>query len=148
MGSVLAVELDKADESKFSSDDFESNAADATWSDSTTDYSLSYKGKFTYKAGRETNADKENIYMTFPTGIHQDGSYCLIFSTFTKSHSGSLKVPIVVKSQPVFNSAKTSFTILTDYYTWKGTTTDDWKTVTVECWYGESRRSSDVLTLV
>jgi hypothetical protein len=148
MGSVLAVELDKADESKFRSGDFESNAADATWFDSTTDYSLSYNGKFTYKAGRETNADKENIYMTFPTGIHQDGSYCLIFSTFTKSHSGSLKVPIVVKSQPVFNGAKTSFTILTDYYTWKGTTTDDWKTVTVECWYGESRRSSDILTLV
>ncbi|KAJ7753580.1 hypothetical protein B0H16DRAFT_1544632 [Mycena metata] len=146
--TAVFIPTDKPEESPFFSSDFESNAADATWSDSTTDYSLSYQGKFTYKAGTETNADKENIYMTFPTGIHQDGSYCLIFSTFTKTHTGSLKVPIVVKSQPVFNGAKTSFTILTDYYTWKGTTTDDWKTVTIECWYGESRRSSDVLTLV
>jgi hypothetical protein len=147
--SVLAVELNKADALALGSIDFESNAAVATWSDSTTiDSSVSYKGKFTYKAGSETNADKENIYVTFPTGIHQDGSYCWIFSTFTKTHTGSLKVPIVVKSQPEFNGAKTSFTIHTDYYTWKGFTTDDWKTVTIECWHEESRRSSDLVALV
>ncbi|KAF8144530.1 hypothetical protein K438DRAFT_1992690 [Mycena galopus ATCC 62051] len=144
----IPVELNKADALALGSLDFESNGADATWSDITPHYSVSYKGKFTYKAGSETNADKENIYVTFPTGINQDGCYCLIFSTFTKTHSGSLKVPIVVKSQPEFNGAKTSFTISTDYYTWKGFTTDDRKTMTIECWYGESRRSSDGLTLV
>ncbi|KAJ7699733.1 hypothetical protein B0H16DRAFT_1484125 [Mycena metata] len=148
--TAVFIPTDKPEESPFFSSDFESNAADATWSDSTqaADYSLSYKGKFTYKAGTETNADKENIYMTFPTGIHQDGSYCLIFSTFTKTHTGSLKVPIVVKSQPVFNGAKTSFTILTDYYTWKGTTTDDWKTVTIECWCGSKLEDRMILLTI
>lgn len=106
--------------------------------------SVAYTGKFNYWK----NALNENIYVIFPQGITPNG-LVYIFSTWTKTASGSEKAGIQSATPMVLDAFKTTFVADTGYYTWKGKTSDGWKTFDLEIWHGteEKPRSTQTLTL-